>query len=255
MYDAVNALSRVHCGMVRKPKADGGVRFIQLPNADAVGQKAALLVADLLVKKPNAAIVFPTGSTPLPMYQALRHMTHVHWENSRLFHLDEYIPPSGTRQARYQTYAEYMNTELWDYIRADKNYIVHYTDKPADYEKKMTAHGGPDLVILGIGTNGHVAFNEPGSDEHSPTRIIELSEQTLISNFGGAGKKGYPVQAITVGLKAILKAKKILLLATGEKKREVVRHAFDPATLPSADLPASWLKKHPDVTVMTDFLV
>lgn len=245
-------------GVMEKPL--DGTRFIRLRNADEVGQYAAQLVAEQLEHKPNCSIVFPTGKTPLPMYAALRHMPELHWESARLFQLDEYIRPPVQGPLPYETFAEFMNRELWDYIGGKKHYIQHYFGNPEGYERKVLADGGPDLVILGIGTNGHVAFNEPGSEKDSPTRIIDLTEETLFSNFGyrhfeDAKRRGFPTQALTMGLHAILAGKHILLLALGEGKHAIVKQAFNPAEPPSEACPASWLKLHPQVTVVTDFEV
>lgn len=239
----------------RMEKPLDGIRFITLRNADEVGQYAANLVAEQLKRKPNASFVFPTGKTPLPMYAALRRMTELHWESARLFQLDEYIKPPVQRPLPYETFAEFMNRELWDYIGGNKYYIQHYFNNPAEYERLALLDGGPDLVILGIGTNGHVAFNEPGSPKDSPTRIIDLTEETLQSNFGSGHKQGFPTQAMTLGLHAILAGKHILLLALGEGKHEIVKRAFDASEPPSEECPASWLKLHPHVSVVTDFEV
>ncbi len=232
----------------------GNVQFVRKNSADAVGLEAADRVAAQLVSKPDSTLVFPTGNTPLPMYKALRHMPHLNWKQSRLFHLDEYVQPAGHGgPLKYETYQEYMRRELWDCLDAQKHYFAHYTAQPAQYEQLVNATGGPELVILGIGANGHIAFNEPGSAPDSPARTIDLTDQTVISNFGSVGKKDYPTQAVTLGLKTILGAKQILLLATGEGKREILKKALDPATPPDPAIPASYLKSHPNVTVITDF--
>ena len=163
----------------RETESLAGVRFVRLPNANAVGEQAALMVADQLANKPNSTLVFPTGKTPLPLYQALRHMPELDWHSSRLFQLDEYVKPKMAGPLPYETFAEFMDRELWDYIAGHKFYIQHYFQQPAAYEQLVLQGGGPDLVILGIGGNGHVAFNEPGSAPDSPTRVIELAEQTM----------------------------------------------------------------------------
>lgn len=232
-----------------------GIRFVHYQNAEEVGRQAALIVADQLERKPNSTLVFPTGKTPLPMYAALRRMPELHWESSRLFQLDEYIKPTIAGPLPYETFAEFMNRELWGYIGGKKHYIQHYFNNPAEYERLVTADGGPDLVVLGIGGNGHVAFNEPGSPKDSPTRIIDLAPETMISNFGAAYKRGFPTQAMTLGLKAILSGRHLLLMALGEGKHDIVKRAFNPNQPPSLDCPASWLQGHPQVTVITDFEV
>lgn len=232
----------------------GSIRLVRKNNPEAVGLEAAGMVANQLVEKPDSTLVFPTGNTPLPMYKALLHMPHLNWKKSRLFHLDEYVKPAGyNRPVPYETYEDYMRRELWDCLDANKHYFSHYTDNPAAYEAQVNATGGPDLVILGIGANGHIAFNEPGSAKDSPARTIDLADQTILSNFGSVGKQGYPTQAVTLGLKTILSAKRIILLATGEGKRDILKRALDPSTPADPAIPASFLKEHPNVTVITDF--
>jgi glucosamine-6-phosphate deaminase len=238
-----------------KEHSGAGLRIVRKENAAAVGQEAAEIVAEHLTRKPDSAIVFPTGKTPLPMYRALRSMPRIEWSHSRLFQLDEYIPPHPERAPRYETFADFMRRELWTHIDGKKHYLQDYFSDPATYEHLVTEGGGPDLVILGIGANGHVAFNEPGSLPDSPIRRIDLTEETLRSNFGAIGLDECPHQAITMGLKTILGAKQVLLLATGAGKCDIVQLAFDPKTPPSLEYPASWLKIHPNTLVLCDFEV
>ncbi|WP_373532671.1 glucosamine-6-phosphate deaminase [Vampirovibrio sp.] len=230
-----------------------GIHWEHLPDAEAVGKQAASIIAEQLSQKTNSTLIFPTGKTPVPMYAHLRNMADVNWEKSRLFQLDEYLKPNAQAKAPYQSFADFMHQALWNFVGGQKFYMEQYFDCPAAYEALVTQNEGPDLVILGIGQNGHIAFNEPGSEANSPTRVVALAEQTQLSNFGAAGKPGFPTQAITLGLKAILSARHILMLATGESKKNILRQAFHPNTPPSADCPASWLKRHPHVTILTDF--
>lgn len=221
-----------------------------------MGKEAAHLVLQTLQAKPTASIVFPTGNTPLRMYQNLRRTPYSFWSDSRLFHLDEYVRPENyAAPLPYETYEDYMRRELWDEVGGQKFYMAHYIEQLAEYDRLVLQDGGPDLVILGIGGNGHVAFNEPGSLNTAPTRRIKLADSTMRDNFGGVGRRGFPTQAATLGLATILQAKHILMLATGGKKRDIIEKSFNPMIPPSVDCPASWLKEHPHVTVITDFLV
>ncbi len=234
-----------------------GIRWLQESGSDAFGEHAADLVAAQLQEKPNATLVFPTGNTPLPMYQALRHRPALRWHSARLFHLDEYVKPSALADTprRYESYADYMRRELWDYVDGEKFFLRDHEKNPLAYESLIEANGGIDLAILGIGRNGHIAFNEPGSFPDSSTRLVNLSETTRISNFGASNRPGYPTQAITLGLRLLLQARHILLLATGDSKKEILHRALDPANPPSAACPASWLQTCPRLTVLTDFAV
>jgi glucosamine-6-phosphate deaminase len=251
-----------------------GVRLVREADTEAVGGRAAALVARRLAENPESSIVFPTGNTPRPMYRALRNEPGLDWSRSRLFHLDEYVPPptfgklsgghfsSGdfSGEPPYETFETAIRRELWDHVDGQKHFFGRYTNEPEAYEALVLERGGPDLVILGIGRNGHVAFNEPPCGPDGPTHRVTLSESTLKANFGPAAlaaesRANYPAQAVTLGMRAILSARRILLLATGEGKRAIVRRAFDPSTPPEPECPASWLKRHPDILVLTDFIV
>lgn len=236
-----------------KQKFQGGLQWLQLANPELVGKKAAELIALQLAEKPDSSLVFPTGKTPLPMYAHLRQIEGINWEKSRLFQLDEYIKPPTKGPLPYQSFAAFMHQQLWGAVGGQKFYLEQYFDCPLAYEALVSKANGPDLVVLGIGQNGHIAFNEPGSSVDSPTRAVELTEQTMLSNFGQVNQPGYPTQAITLGLKAILGARHILLLATGAGKKEIIQRAFNSETPPEVACPASWLKRHPKVTLLTDF--
>ncbi len=232
-----------------------GVRFIQADSLSEVGQLAAGLVREQLQMGPNSVIVFPTGKTPLPMYQQLRAMKDLDWRSAHLFHLDEYLM---TGAQKVEPYADYMNRELWAHVSGHKYYLRDDLENPTRYEQKFqdACQGKPSLVILGIGSNGHLAFNEPGSTPDAPTRTVALAPATCQANFGLASKNhGYPTHAVTMGLKNILQADRVVLLATGKEKQDVVRRAFDFSKPPELELPASWLKNHKDVVVITDFKV
>lgn len=230
-----------------------GLQWLKLPTAEAVAQQAASIIADQLAQKPNASLVFPTGNTPLGMYAQLRQRNDINWEKSRLFQLDEYVQPVFEGPLPYQTFAEFMQNELWRFVGGQKFYMAQYFECPADYEALVTKDHGPDLVILGVGKNGHIAFNEPGSQPDAPSRIVDLAPLTRKSNFADPTQPGLPTQAITLGLKAILSARHILMLATGSGKQDIVATAFNPHTPPDIHCPASWLKQHPNVTLLTDF--
>lgn len=236
-----------------------GVRMVTLANADAVGQKAANMVADQLKQKPASSIVFPTGNTPKPMNAHLRALKGINWQQSRLFHLDEYLNPTPAQAPVYSTFADDMDRELWQHIPVTPQNLHYFRDyTPEAYDSLvMGPQGeGPDMVILGIGADGHIAFNMPGpeSGQTAPSRLTRINKDTQAANFKDqAGQPGYPIEAKTLGIGTILKAKKIILLATGENKKEAIQRAFDPKRPASSACPASWLRFHPNVTVLTDF--
>ena len=261
MNRPTHSTSRPHVGGAGDANAPGksrqvqGVRFVQADSADNVGRFAADLVRQQLQAQKDSTIVFPTGNTPKPMYARLREMPGLDWSQSKLFHLDEYVkrPKDG------EFFYEYMDRELWRHVAGEKYYARDHLDNPMGYERllRQKSKGGtPDLLILGIGDNGHLAFNEPGPGgaKDSPTRIDALAESTQTANFG-SGQTSERTEALTLGMDAILSAKKIILLATGPKKQGIMREAFDFTKPPTPDIPASWLKLHPNVVVVTDFEV
>jgi glucosamine-6-phosphate deaminase len=258
--------SLIHEGFLVAMQA--GIRFVQGKNSEAVGLYAARLIADCVQKKPASNLVFPTGNTPKPLYKILRNpeqpaTPNIDWTQTHLFHLDEYVPPakesenSENTARAYETFGDSMRRELWDFVDGQTFFFEDYVDNPTAYETLIQQHGGLDMAIVGIGRNGHIAFNEPPSGPDSPTRRLRLSEATLKANFGitapGEHPATLPREAVTLGMAAIFSARQIVLLATGENKHAIIRQAFDPELPPSVDCPASWLKRHGNVVVLTDF--
>lgn len=247
-----------------------GVKILALPSDNTlgvtVGQTMAQLVAEQLKNKPDSTFIFPTGNTPLQGYQSIRDGEKLDWSRAKVFHLDEYVPPKSGMPSEVESYADYMQRELLSHVDAESFLVKDYLRNPSGYDAEISrqAPQGADMVILGIGKNGHIAFNEPGSDARSQTRIVDLTDATVKQNFGEFGvntvkeakEKGFPTQAMTLGMETILKAKTIVLLATGEaSKGDILRKALDLDTSPHPSIPASYLKNHPNVHVVTDFTV
>jgi glucosamine-6-phosphate deaminase len=223
--------------------------------------QAGVLLADaveaLVRARPRAVVGLATGSTPLPSYRELvaRHRagTAPSYEQVRFFLLDEYVGlPAGHPQGYRATIAR----ELTDALGIDPC-RVHAPD-PADpavagerYEAQIRSAGGIDLQVLGIGSDGHLAFNEPGSSLASRTRLKTLTTQTRQDNarfFGSADD--VPRHVLTQGLGTILAARHLVLVATGSGKADAVRGAVEGPV--SASCPASVLQLHPHVTVLVD---
>ena len=183
----------------------------------------------------------PTGGTPVGMYKELVGK-NLNWNNVSTFNLDEYVDIDHKHP---QSYHKFMWENLHRYIGINEN-KVHFPH--IDYDKEIDAAGGLDLTVLGIGTNGHIAFNEPGSEFGSTTRIVGLSEQTIQDNsrfFESSDK--VPTQAITMGLHTIMKSRQILLIAQGQKKLDILKKAlWEPVT---TNVPASILQFHPNIRV------
>src|SRR5262249_51479578 len=212
------------------------------------------MIARLLREKPNAVLGLATGSTPLLLYRALVEMK-LDWRNVTTFNLDEYV---GLPKAHKQSYHSFMWENLFRHINiARKN--THITNGMckdigkccAQYENKIRSAGGIDLQILGIGTDGHIGFNEPTSSLTSRTRIKTLTRQTHLDNarfFGSADK--VPHHVITMGLGTIMEARQCLLLAFGSKKANAVAATVEGPL--AAINPASILQMHQNAKICID---
>lgn len=215
---------------------------------------AARIIADLLGQKPDAVLGLATGSTPLPLYTRLIEM-NLDWSNVTTFNLDEYI---GLPQDHPQTYHTFMWENLFSKVNIDaKNVHIPNGNTPdisafcREYEERIKEAGGIDLQVLGIGTDGHIGFNEPTSSLASRTRIKTLTEQTCKDNarFFGSEEE-VPNHVITMGIGTIMEARTNLLLAFGENKAQAIADAVEgPVTSIS---PASVLQMHPTVKVCID---
>lgn len=217
---------------------------------------AARRIASLLREKPTAVLGLATGSTPLLLYRTLIGM-NLDWSQVTTFNLDEYI---GIPREHPQSYHTFMWENLFQHINIAKNNI-HIPDGNSgdiplfcrEYEEKIHAAGGIDLQVLGIGTDGHIGFNEPTSSLASRTRIKTLTRQTCQDNARFFGSEDdVPRHVITMGIGTIMEARQNLLLAFGDQKARAIAEAVEgPVT---AMNPASILQMHPMVKVCIDEL-
>ena len=222
------------------------MEIIIQPTPEAATAIAARLIARLLKEKPDAVLGLATGSTPLPLYRALVDM-QLDWSRVRTFNLDEYL---GLAPEHPQSYHHFMWENLFRHvnIRPENVHIPDglASDVPAfcaDYEARIRAVGGIDLQLLGIGSDGHIGFNEPSSSLASRTRIKTLTQRTRADNarfFASADE--VPSHVITMGIGTIMEARVNLLLAFGDNKADAVAQAVEgPVT---AMNPASALQLH-----------
>jgi glucosamine-6-phosphate deaminase len=221
-----------------------------------LSREAARKIAHLVLTKPSAVIALPTGETPVGMYRVLATWVKegiLDLSQAVVFNLDEYleVPPSHPASFR-----RYMEERFLDHVRVGAHYIPDSDaeDPEAEcrrYEGLIRDHGGLDLAILGLGPNGHIAFNEPGTPFESLTHPAELAPETRTqqaTHFGGLDK--VPRRAITMGIRTIMNAREILLLVAGEAKAGILQRALlGPVT---TEVPASVLQLHPNVTVILD---
>ena len=229
-----------------------------LKDYDAVSERAAQIVAAQVRRKPDSVVGFATGSTPLGLYQRLVTLYRdkgLDFSKVTTFNLDEYVglPPSHS-----QSYHHFMWSNLFRHVNVDESkvYIPHGMADDIDYfcewyEKQIAKAGGIDLQILGIGANGHLAFNEPGSSLGSRTRIKTLTQNTVRDNarFFERGEE-VPRFAITMGIGTIMEARKLLLVASGEGKAGALRATLEGPI--SAMVPATIVQLHRFAHVIVD---
>ncbi|MGI5876683.1 MAG: glucosamine-6-phosphate deaminase [Dethiobacteria bacterium] len=220
--------------------------------------KAANFVAGQIILKNNAVLGLATGSTPEGMYSQLVQMNRegiVDFSEVVTFNLDEYL---GLAPEHPQSYHFYMHSRFLDHINIDPQNI-HILSGVAEnveqvcreYDQKIKDAGGIDLQILGIGVNGHIGFNEPGSFLKIQTHLMELTEETIIANSRFfPTPEDVPRRALTMGMGAILQAKRILLLASGESKARVIREMVNGKV--TTEVPASLLQLHRELTLILD---
>ena len=220
-----------------------------------LSQKAAELVKKQIEGNPETVLGLPTGSTPLGMYEQLA-QSGLDFSRVTTFNLDEYV---GLDKENPQSYYYYMNTNLYSKVNLKPencnipNGSGSDLEKSAErYDEKIKACGGIDLMVLGIGNNGHIGFNEPDDDLETGTHIVTLTEETRQANsrfFSSMDE--VPKQAVTMGVGSIMKAKRILMLASGEDKKNVVSQLMEGKV--TTENPATLLLLHPRVTVLCDW--
>lgn len=234
------------------------MQIVIQPNADAVAEYGADQFSRLLSKKPDAVLGLATGSTPVALYQKLIgrfQAGELSFAKATSFNLDEYL---GLSPEHPQSYRYFMQQQLFGLI----DIAPERTHVPAgdaadpiaachDYEAKISAAGGIDLQLLGIGRNGHIGFNEPSSGLRSRTRVKTLTQATIDDNARFFAEGEYqPHLSITMGIGTILDARKVLLLATGEAKADAVKAMVEGPL--SAACPASALQLHQHAVVVLD---
>lgn len=225
---------------------------------ETLSDRAAEIVAEQIREKPDSVLGFATGSTPKGLYRRLieAHETRgLDFSKLTTFNLDEYVelPPEHE-----QSYSHYMWSNLFDHVNVTPSQ-VHIPHGMADdidqhcqwYERRIEEAGGIDLQILGIGANGHIAFNEPGSSLGSRTRIKTLTSKTIEDNARYFEDPDMvPEYAITMGIGTIMEAEKILLLASGERKAQAMKDTLEGYI--TAMVPASMIQMHRFTHVVID---
>lgn len=235
------------------------MKIVYAKNYSDLSRKAANIISAQVILKPNSVLGLATGSTPIGAYKQL-----IEWYNkgdvdfslTRSINLDEYV---GISNENEQSYRYFMEKNLFAHINIKKENTYVPNGKAEDLQEECKAYdnlihnlGGIDLQLLGIGHNGHIGFNEPNQAFEKTTHIVELGESTINANARFFGSiEDVPKRAITMGIKSIMQAKKIVLIANGADKEEIINKALYGPVTPV--IPASILQLHPDLTVICCF--
>lgn len=234
------------------------MEIIIVKDYEALSKRVANLIQGQLTWKPNSVLGLATGSTPLGMYQSLVKMyqlEEVDFKAATTFNLDEYI---GIEKNEPQSYYRFMQDHFFDHVNflSENNYLpkgqaVDLEEECIKYEKLIKEKGGIDLQILGIGHNGHIGFNEPSHEFKGNTSVVDLDDRTIEANkrfFDSIDD--VPKQAISMGIKTIMQSKKIVLMASGKGKADIISKLLKTEINPN--IPASVLHLHKDVLLIID---
>ncbi|WP_381415192.1 glucosamine-6-phosphate deaminase [Spiroplasma endosymbiont of Anurida maritima] len=234
------------------------MKFIVLKNQEEVGNYVAKMFIDQINKKPNSVLGMATGSSPVPAYEKMvedHAINNTDWSKVVTFNLDEYV---GLEETHEQSYRYFMNDVLLNHVNVNlkntfvPNGVAKDLEKEAEkYENLLKKHGPIDLQVLGVGVNGHIAFNEPPAPLDGKTGIVDLVEDTIKANARFFEKESdVPRQGLTMGVGSIMKAKQIILVATGKNKAEAI------SKLQGNDYDENWpctsLIKHDNAVVVLD---
>jgi glucosamine-6-phosphate deaminase len=234
------------------------MKLIEAKDYQDMSRKAADIIIDQVKKKPNSVLGLATGGTMIGTYAALvddYKQNGTSYQQVNTVNLDEYI---GLAPEHPNSYHYYMNDHLFNHIDIPKSqtYLPNGLAKDIEaecqrYENLLEQISGIDLQLLGIGQNGHIGFNEPGTSFESTTHVVELALSTRQANSRFFNRfEEVPTHAITMGIATIMKSKKILLLASGKKKAHIISQLF--AGKVTTEIPASILNTHPNVIVIAD---
>ncbi|WP_027062918.1 glucosamine-6-phosphate deaminase [Mesoplasma seiffertii] len=231
------------------------MNIIIVKDNQEAGEIAAEMIAEKISKNPKLVLGLATGSTPVSTYETLIKMyknKKVDFSQVKSFNLDEYKDLQPTHE---QSYRYFMNTKLFDHININHNwtFVPSGTDtkNPETYDLEIEKAGGIDLQLLGLGVNGHIGFNEPGTKFDSKTAVVDLTPSTIQINarfFDSPAE--VPTQAVSMGLASIMNSKEIILIATGANKAEAIYHLVHGKV--SEQWPCSILQNHENVTIIVD---
>ncbi len=233
------------------------------PSAEAASKALASEIGELVASRAATGqpvvLGLATGSTPIGLYAELvrLHRNGLSFANVTTFNLDEYL---GLPRDHKESYWHFMHDHLFDHLDIPREKIhipdgsIPEEDLPnycSEYENAIARSGGIDLQVLGIGRNGHIGFNEPGASSESYTHVTTLNEITIADAADSFGSpQNVPVRAITMGVRTILEARRVVLLAFGKSKAGIIRRALTPGV--TSEVPATYLQLHQDVSFFVD---
>ncbi len=233
------------------------MKVIIVKDYEEMSRKAFDVMIDVVKNNPNAVLGLATGTTPIGLYKAMikdHKENGTSYKNIKTVNLDEY---AGLDINSDQSYVYFMRDNLFNHIDIDLNNTNIENGKAEDREAECARYNElldslrQDIQLLGLGSNGHIAFNEPNTPFDSVTHIVDLTEQTIKDNSRLFAKiEDVPTQAFTMGIKNIMNAKKILILASGENKADAVYKTVKGDI--TEEVPASILQKHPDCILIVD---
>lgn len=234
------------------------MKIVKAKDYSEMSKKAANIIAAQMIMKPNAVLGLATGGTPVGIYEKLVEWYKdgaIDFSQVTTINLDEY---RGLDREHEQSYWYFMHDHLFNHVNvpAERIFVPNGMDMDAAhacsaYDEIIRNAGGIDIQLLGIGEDGHIGFNEPAEAFDLDTHCVDLTESTIEANKRFfASKDDVPRQAYTMGIKAIMQAKKVLLVANGENKAEIMEKAFFGPVTPM--VPASILQMHPDFTIVAD---
>ena len=232
------------------------MKFITVSTYEKLSRQAANIISAQVILKPDSVLGLATGSSPLGTYKQLIEWYQkgdIDFSKVTSVNLDEYVGLDGGND---QSYRCFMNKNFFEHINIDINNTfvpngcaVDLAGEGRRYDEHIAELGGIDLQLLGIGLDGHIGFNEPDKYFVKSTHVVDLHESTIKANSRFfANEDEVPKKAITMGMVSIMQAKKILLIASGKAKREILEKAFYGPITP--EIPASILQLHPDITVI-----
>jgi len=230
------------------------MHILTVKDKSGLGKKAAEIIVTFLKNNPDANMCLPTGNTPLPLYEELRNtLTSAEFT---YIALDEYL---GLEKDDPRCFSNWLSREILDpfALPMKKRLLIDPSTNTPDteakrHEQNIIEHGGIDIAVLGLGHNGHIGFNEPGSAFSSPTRQIKLTERTRKANaaYWGGDIERVPHTAITLGLDILSAARQTILLVSGKDKADILQKSLEePVT---EDIPATYLQNMENVVVIAD---